>query len=316
MIHTCEFYALIDKEIIGYLEDKFKTNIKLINEEIDLKIFDAVNFYFYKSYGIWKFNLFVDFIKLLGKPEICENDYTEIERRLNYILLSIFGENLKNLELILKRIDFRKDIKIEDEEKRKVLLKIYKKARDKSKFKEKNSKYNSTIYFSNKSISVILYDKEKERNDKNKSLEEYEKNVLRLEIRLFPKHLAWKKKKENRNRDLKSYLCDNIFKEYMNNDVRPIFNKGNHFKIKRIELILNTNKKINNKDKKGILDFLNYISCYGYTSATKICNEDGSLKFSRYKIKKYLDILEELNISPFIIPVREKFEYIENKLWK
>ena len=115
MIHTCEFYALIiDKEIIGYLEDKFKTNIKLLNEEIDLKIFDAVNFYFYKSYGIWKFNLFVDFIKLLGKPEICENDYTEIERRLNYILLSIFGENLKNLELILKRIDFRKDIKIED----------------------------------------------------------------------------------------------------------------------------------------------------------------------------------------------------------
>lgn len=80
MIHTCEFYAILEKEVVGFLEERFNTKITSITEKVDTEKFNSVYFYFYKFYGMWRFNLVVDFIKLLNKSEISENDYEEIEK--------------------------------------------------------------------------------------------------------------------------------------------------------------------------------------------------------------------------------------------
>lgn len=313
MIHTCEFYATLEKEIIGFLEDKFNRKVTLITEKIDEEKFHSVKFHFYKLYGVWRFNLVVDFIKLLNKSEISENDYEEIEKRLEKIIIYIFKDMSKYVEIILKRIDFRKDVVIENKEKRELLLKIYKKARKKVNKKEKNIKFDSTIYFSNSSIVVIIYDKTKEREDKNLIVNEYEKNILRLEIRLFPKHLTYKKKSAKIDRTLKSYLKNDIFVEYINKHVVPILQKGNHYKIKIIESMLNENDNIKLKDKNEIINFLNYISKYGFDSVINKPDDNKKCKYSRYTCKKYIKILSELNINVLIIPSREKIDFIENK---
>ncbi len=311
MIHTAEFYANLGVETIRFLEDKFKMQISEINQNVNLEEFKCIKFYIYKMYGVWKFNLFIDFIKLLNKTEITEIDYQDIEKKLKKIILLIFDKEALNIEFILKRLDYRKDIKVNREE-REILLKIYKKAKETSKFKKKNTEYDTTIYYTNKSMTVILYDKEKERIDKKHSIEEYEKNTLRLEVRLFPRHLNSQKRRSKREKSLKAYLNDAIYKEYLEKNAFPIFYKGNHYKIQIIEKIL-TDNNIKNKDKNYILEFLKYISCYGYESAINKKNEREELKWSTYKVKKYIKLLENLNINPFIIPMRESVEVIENK---
>lgn len=307
MIHTAEFYAIIKNEIIGEVEKKHRNSIQLINESINLEHFESVKFYFYKMYGVWRFNIVVDFIKLLEKSEIDELDYLEIEKRLEKILVLIFSNKIVGGDLILKRLDFRKDIKIIKEE-REVLLKLYKKARETSKFKKKNIEFDTTIYYSNKAITVILYDKEQERKDKGKSIEPYEENVLRLEIRLFPRHLNAQKRKKT----LKTYLNTEIFRKYIENNAFPIFFKGNHYKLELIEKILIENS-IKAKDRKDILLFLNYISKYGFNSVINKKNKNGEIEWSSYKIKKYIKILQQFNINPFIIPIREELSVIENR---
>lgn len=307
MIHTAEFYAVLENKTIGELEKNFKTNIKLINENIVCDEFKGIKFYFYKMYGVYRFNLYVDFIKLLGKSDINENDYTEIEKHLKKYLFLIFKDESSRLEIILKRLDFRKDIKIE-KKCREILLKIYKKARKTSRFKKKNIEYDTSIYYSNKSMTVILYDKEQERNDKGKLVEDYEENILRLEVRLFPRHLNAQK----REKSLKTYLNNEIFQKYIENNAFPIFYKGNHYKIELIEKKLIDNN-IKAKDKNDILRFLKYISLYGYNSAINKRCDTGELKWSNYKVKKYIKLLESLNINPFIIPIREGINMIENK---
>ena len=313
MIHTCEFYAILKKEVVGFLEERFNTKITLITEKIDTEKFNSVKFHFYKTYGVWKLNLVVDFIKLLNKNEISENDYEEIEKRLEKIIIYLFGDMSKYVDITLKRIDFRKDVVIENKEERELLLKIYKKARKKVNKKEKNTKFDSTIYFGNLSVVVIIYDKTKEREDKNLIVNEYEKNILRLEIRLFPKHLTYKKKSAKIDRNLKSYLKNDIFSEYIDKHVLPILFKGNHYKIKIIEAMLKDNDNIKAKDKKEIIKFLNYISRYGFDSVLNKLDEKGKHKYSRYTCNKYIKILAELNINPLIIPSREVIDFIENK---
>lgn len=315
MIHTCEFYAILKKEVIGFLEERFNTKITLITEKIDTEKFNSVYFYFYKSYSVWRFNLVVDFIKLLNKSEISENDYEEIEKKLEKIIIYLFGDMSMYVETILKRIDFRKDVVIENKEERELLLKIYKKARKKVNKKEKNTKFDSTIYFSNSSVVVIIYDKTKEREAKNLIVNEYEKNILRLEIRLFPKHLTYKKKSAKIERTLKSYLKNDIFSEYIDKHALPILCQGNHYKIKFIESMLKENDNIKAKDRKEIIKFLNYISKYNFESVINKLDEKGKHKYSRYTCNKYMKILTELNINPLIIPSREAIDFIENKFF-
>lgn len=303
MIHTCEFYAIIDIQTIRAIENKFKKPISLINETINIIKFRGVKFYFFNTFGVWKMKFIIDFTILLNKGDIVESDFYEAKNKMNIIIYEIFDNNLFYDDLILTRIDFRKDIVISNEYDREVLINLYKKTKTNSLRKTKNMQYDSTIYFQNKSICICLYDKTIERIARHSSIKSYEKDVIRLEVRLFSKHLNYKNKKSTTNRinkDLENYFKNEIYLEYINKHSIPIFSGGNHYKLKDIELILIANKI---KNTQEILTMLAQLSKYHYDY---IYNN-----YSSYKIKKYFNILNELNINPIIIPRIKKVNFIK-----
>ena len=300
MVHTAEFYAEIEKVdtyIIQDIEKLYSKTITMISN-LDIKTLpDGVYFHFLKFFNKWRFYLVIDFMKMLNKNHIYESDYNDIEKNIEIILKDIFSLNANKIELNLKRIDFRKDITLSLEE-RELLLKLYKKTKNNYKFTKKKTIFDSTIYFENQSLKVVIYDKEKEQLDRK--ITPIKSDVMRLEVRLFPKHLAYKKK-YGFDRTLKNYLKNDVFREYLIKKGTPLIFFGNHYKIEVIIGILKM-KGLKPEEQKEIKKLLNTISKYGYDSITK--------SFSYYKIRKYLNILRENNINPLIIPGREEIDVL------
>ncbi|WP_187366954.1 hypothetical protein [Bacillus andreraoultii] len=134
MIHTAKFHVLLQEEEIGLLCRKFKEKITLIGNVID-KNFNGISTSIKKLFSIWQMDVYVDFIKLIGKADIQEKDITKIQKCLDEYLYFVFGD--RNKELTLLRLDFRFDAVIPNKKHRDFLLKIYKKTVEKYGFKKK-----------------------------------------------------------------------------------------------------------------------------------------------------------------------------------
>lgn len=72
---------------------------------------------------------------------------------------------------------------------------------------------------------------------------------------------------------------------------------GDYYKLYDIIKMLNSSI-LRQKDKDAIPVLLNKISKFGISKAKK--------DYSNYMFKKYIGILEDLNINPIIIPKNEK----------
>ena len=313
MVHTAKFYAVIDRDIKYYIEDKFNQPINMIGEIVKKNIGNKINgvkINFISRHGVANLYMTIDFIKLLNKSNITENDYKEIEGKVQEYINCIFDNVSNRIELKMIRIDYRIDIVIE-KEKRIALLNMYKKALDKSCHKKKYSEYDSSVYFNNKSIQVVVYDKEEERNAKNQPIQEYEKDVLRLEVRLMNRHLNMKKRTKGFEKDLKEYLNDNIFKEYINKQALPIFYRGEHKNIIEVDKILNE-VKLKESYKGELREFLVNISKRGMTKTLLMENGTGERIYSRYRYNKYIKSLVDININPILIPRDLRIGTIDN----
>ncbi|GFR35459.1 phage/plasmid replication domain-containing protein [Thermobrachium celere] len=94
-------------------------------------------------------------------------------------------------------------------------LKYIKKTYDEYRFKEKYKEYSTTVYYSNKSNQICIYDKEEEKTAKNDEIQEYERNVLRYELRLTNKHLNYIKNRYGITKVLINYLDEKVYKKYL-----------------------------------------------------------------------------------------------------
>ena len=124
--------------------------------------------------------LFLDTIKLLGKDNITESDYNLIQQEIDNISKGLCLDKT-NEGFVLLRIDYRYDVKVEDSIVREFLFKLYEKSMERYKFLKrcngkkktayaKGEKYKTTCYFNSQSLVVTIYDKETERNEKEKRL--------------------------------------------------------------------------------------------------------------------------------------------------
>lgn len=282
MIHTVRLFYQFDLEEINSIQTKYgslKSCCTFLQSS-----FPACKATFDKKY-ITNFYLVVDLIKILKTSTIKDDDYSTISNYINKFLSPI---NLLLDDMTLTRIDYREDFYIPDCNKRSLILSTISKSSIKYKFK--NRKYLGTsLYFSSHSTSIILYDKESERISKGRKIEEYEKGILRLEVRILNKRLNSNKHKKGIPKKLPNYFKESIQKDYIRKELSGIIFYGNFHRLNDgVDIILNSN--LSNKDKNFVLQI--YTDYYNKTL------DEIKKNLSYYKLKKYFKILKTLNIYP------------------
>lgn len=313
MIHTAQFYCRLQDTELKDICSKFQEAPSSLPGKINPHFNGIVGAFKHGGFG-WTMYTTVDFIKVLGKSDITEDDYAEIDDKLNEYLQFIYGNDTK--ELVMLRLDYRFDVVVPEEAHRKALLKLYKKTFSKHGFKKKYDQFKGSIYFNSKSIQVLCYDKPAERQDRQQMIKPYEENVLRFEVHILNDHLNYVKRKNTTVKSLKNYLRDNVWRDYMIRHLYPFFFAGNFYKINIATNIINCST-LTETQKFQVREFLRDVSKNGLEGVRNM-KEEGSfsndgLKYSKYMIKKLCTVLKQLNINPILIPINMKIELGNDK---
>ena len=302
MIHTGEFFVMMDSEN--------EEDIKTIEMFKQIKVYASHAFRIVcrktriSKYDMVRLHIYVDFIELLNKVDIVEEDVDEIISKVRYEVGSIICNN--DFELILSRLDYRFDSLIEDKNERQQILKLLKKSMASINYMKKINKYKNSIRFFSRSRSDNIYDKEVERLCKNKKIKQYEKNVLRFEAQVKNEHIKYQSKKLNISRSIEEYFTYQMYKKYMKKMIISVVGKGNFYSLREAEKIIKSSD-LRNKDKIGLREFLLCTSQNRNLSKTKEV-------YGKYKFNKYISILELLEINPIIIPEKWRVKKIINPL--
>lgn len=316
MIHTIQFYTNISFNEKDNIERRFNKSIVKVMEEVSENI-SGITITTKGRISDYYINIHADVTEILNKGDIREDDYYKVQNEIDRVIQSIVGYNL---ELTLLRIEYRIDKYIECPSRRYILFHIYKKMILKSGFKRRKDKkeYETSVMYDSGSIQLIIYDKTAERLAKEQIPKIYEENMLRFEVKVLNNHLNYNKNKYNITKTLKNYFKEDMKYNYMIKNIQNIVYKGDYYNIYRADKIIN-NSNLKESDKRLLRDFLTDVSKYGVTGAKyKKKKDNKSLKYTPYKYKKILKLLEELNINPILIPKNlkspngESYSYIKN----
>ena len=352
MIHTLEFYVNITRVEKELVERKHGQHIKKVIRKLGRQ-FSKFNIRIGKPMWNGSYNIYLifDAVDLLERTEegiIVPEDYELIQFHIRELEHQLF--NFPDRHFILNRIDYRVDLKVENEEHRKILFKLWRKiAKSYGHLKKRTKKnatreqkdgkeiyrsektYQTTIYLASKSLVVCLYDKEEERRSKGMEPLPYERNVIRFEVRLMRNHLSYKareekksgnrKKKKKIERSLECYMKKECFDEYIQKYVLSIFGTEDFHKLDVIKSKL-IEAGIKNAQRDKLIDFINIIARSGVEGVIGYRDKKSKKKgnCSRYTMKRYRQILEELGIHIISLPLKTKGvgNVLENPLgtWK
>ncbi|RCW62969.1 hypothetical protein [Saliterribacillus persicus] len=322
MIHTFEFYLRIDTKALQNLFslhmvtrinwDNVRAEIKKINQKIDINFYGIkINYLKELVNEEYQINIKVDITKLLSKGKILEMDYYIVKECIQEFLNHSFGNHVIFDQHILTRIDYKLDAIVNVEKDRELLFHLIEKHTKKYSHKSKYRwgktdigepyKYEASQYHNNKSVGLIIYDKQKERLEKNEPLLPFHKNVVRYELRLQNQHLNAKKRHDKLGKyvpkKLSAYFREEMWYEYMNKHVYPIVHKGDYYKITEAEKIIDSSSFTKRKKDK-LRQFLVQVS--------KGSIDTPKQNLSKMTYRHYICDLDSLNINPILIPKNRK----------
>lgn len=302
MVHTGEFFIMINNQKEEHIQTKemFK-NIKVYKKHEFRIVWRSTKI---GNYNIDRLHVYVDFIELLGKTDIAENDMEYIIFRIRSAIEEIIDTD--DFEIILSRLDYRYDVSIPEKQNREMIIKLISKCPVRANYMRKINKYKNSIRYFSKSRSDNIYDKEIERLAKGKPIKDYEKDILRFEAQIKNEHIKYNNRKYDINRDFESYFTYAMYKKYMQKMIIDVVGYGDFYSLREAEKLIKK-ANISDKYKSELREFLVYTSYKRGLSKTKE-------KYSRHKFNKYISILEELDINPIIIPEKWRVKFIENPL--
>lgn len=296
MLHTAHFYIDLTKEELNLLENHLGVSYKNIGRKAD-EYCNGIITWITKGYAT-RLHFIVDFIKLLEKANILESDFYEVEKRIKGYLYFLFLDQQYYGRVVMLRIDYRLDVHLPKDQ-RITLLYLYKKTADKHRHQKKYDQYKTTVYFNSKSIQATCYDKEAEVSSDGRTIENYELDVLRFEVRLQNSHLKDQKYRKRKEKWLEEYFRQDLYEKYMHQYLETIIYKGDYYKIFGAKRIIN-DSDLKGREKEQLLDFLRNTSRYGLENTKK--------KTTRYHFNKLLKQLEQLKINPILIP-RDRLDF-------
>jgi hypothetical protein len=311
MIHTAKFFLLLSKKDVDFITKKYNERITLIGDIVDIN-FKGIKTSIIKKMNKWILFVTIDCIELLGKADILEEDFNDLNNKMNDYLFGIF--NNRERELILLRLDYRLDVVIKKVEQRELLLYLYvKKTTEKYMHKKKYSEFDTSVYFNTNSKQCFCYDKDFQRTVNNQEIMEYEKDVIRYEVRLQNKHLNYNKRTHGIDKNIKNYFKEDLWRKYMEKDLGNILYKGDYYKIYMADKIILNSNLIKESEKKFIREFLCDVSLKNINGVKEMIDSHGKLKYTKYKFNKAIKVLGLLGINPLLIPKNLKIDsHIEN----
>lgn len=326
MIHSFELFIPVSSDDVQQLFYKYgiRVNkyryIRAAIEELNKKlknVFPAYAIVRTREHeylnGIWYLQFKVDAIKVLNRGTITDEDYELIELDIRKFLTRHFGYSDYFDYHTLTRMDYRIDVEVPNPQHRELLFHLLEKYTLKYAYKEKIKwgkdedgnpiKYETSQYHKCKSTELIIYSKEEERIAKGESIELYDKNIIRYELRLKNSHLNSMKREDKggkgRPKQLKVYFSKQLMVEYMKKHVVPIVHTGDYYKINEAEKII-ANSNFSRRKKESLRKILVMISKGNIDTPLKKPKEEGGI--SRPTYRQYLRDLASLGINPILIP--------------
>ena len=310
MIHTIKLYFPIEYYEVMDLQKRFNIIYTQLNgyfanyyggkyKGVTLQISNKGN-------GQWKLYMFIDAVLLLDKSDITEDDYSSLEQEIMNILWILFKHFLHFKHHILQRIDYRYDVVVKENLHRDILLHLYQKLTKSHRYQKKYigkldaegvfQKYETTAYHSSKSVQAVVYSKEEERIFKREEIQEYEKNVLRFEVRILQDHINYMARQDKGNcrpKKLKEYMKEEVYRDYFRKYMSPIYHSGEFYKVdearKRIR-----NSSLSDSNKNKLVEFLKQVSSHSIDTPLK--------SMTKATFRNRLEMLSELGINPIPIP--------------
>lgn len=339
-VHTINLIFPIGEHDIHFLKNRHLIEISQVNEfQFD---YNFATFSIYrKPNGRYYLSIVIDCILLLEKVHMLDTDYFLIEQSTRAILLRMFGHDKHFESHILKRIDYKFDAYVPKEDDRRLLLVLYKKltksfrhqkmkdgvVKGNKEFRvyelkngtiskdevdeilesdddndEEFRPYETTVYHLSKSIRVVVYDKEVERNVKSATILPHEEGVLRYEIAVLQKHINYRRnEKECPNPvepKLRNYFKEKMWKAYFSDYLNPIYLSGDYYKISEAKKIIN-NSSERPSMKKKLIEFLSMISRGNIDTPKKNGMHPKTINSRHAKLR-------DLGINPILIPQNRK----------
>lgn len=312
MVHTISFNINLSRYEFNIISNRFNLDNDNFYDLSDNINYEGITLVYIKEKELFrKLFLHIDCIKLLGRSEISINDLEFIEEVIYNIKKDLF---LYNKKIKLSRIDYRKDVYVENLNKRKVLFNIYNKYLNKISYMNKvdvYNKYNRTpnsnfsLRYENKSKSLNIYDKEEERKARNQPVMDYEKNIIRYEAQVNASKIKYLNKKYGIEATLKDYFNKEMYNICMLDCVIKVVYKEDYYNQYHAFKIID-NSKYSSTNKKNMKEFM-------LTVANKRSLDAGKKKYKN-KYRNILKNLKELNVNPILIPKNTLITHIENPI--
>lgn len=341
MIHTMQIQKQLNKKNYDYLFNVLKLHK---NRNIDNDNYTEYKTYDYSNLGLneiilkkieiknYKYPLFyaemiINPSKIINKDNnieiLKEEDIDKFIFEFDKILNSIDSSLVSCKTWSINRIDFTRNInltQLAEEYKINNIVEKYIKLMQRSVIAPRcKVKYNSKSHrisqkkgsftFGNKSVTFIAYNKEQERQDKNKYNEiEDSKNILRLEIQcknMKVNSIKYKNKWDSKF--LYYFLNKELSYKTLMKYYKSSVSISNYYSLDKARSIINDSKVIKHKDTKEEL-----------IRILELINKNRSVPGAReeYKNNKrfnyYLKKLELLNINAITIPRSWKLTYLPN----
>lgn len=323
MFHTAEFYSILTRKMYDYVRQSYP--VLRVSEEREKIMIGNI-----KTIGIQitinknlKHSIIafikVDFTVLLNTPKIYGSDIERINNSIHSFLSDIFMEDI---DLVLKRIDYKKDITTKNEKEAQTLIAIYNKARETYWALIKQGLYANSIRYNSKSIMLNIYQKDIERENRlSTKIEDVldievidsileillYKNTIRFEVQVLNKHLNYKKRYYGNRKTLDVYFSDEKSKHYLNYYLKPLFYSGNYYNLDNAISIIETSD-LSLSWKRKLNNFIIVINQSNVSESIK--------HYSYHKFRTNIKKLKELNINPITIPDNYNIDKIKNPLSK
>ena len=168
-----------------------------------------------------------------------------------------------------------------------------------------------TVYYQCKSRHMQLYLKDEELREKGRAVSKAEECLCRQEVQCFSGRIKYMRKKYGLVRDWSNWVTPQMEAEYLTTAER-IYTTGDFYTLKgAIDII--ESSSLSPCSKKRLKEMLSIIQDETMDAVKK--------QFSHNTIKKYLDILKDLNVNPLTIktnPVDNPcgITYIANPFFK